>query len=143
MKVGIAADHAGYQMKEFVLGYLSSLGHEVYDFGTLSEESVDYPDFAHPLAEAVEKKEVELGFAFCGSANGISMTLNKHQGVRAAICWLAEIATLAREHNDANICSMPARYISNELAIEITDAFLAANFEGGRHIARVNKIACS
>lgn len=143
MKVGIAADHAGYQMKEFVLGYLSSLGHEVYDFGTLSEESVDYPDFAHPLAEAVEKKEVELGFAFCGSANGISMTLNKHQGVRAAICWLAEIATLAREHNDANICSMPARYISNELAIEITDAFLAAKFEGGRHIARVNKIACS
>ncbi len=141
MKIGIASDHAGYQMKEFITGYLDSKGHEVYDFGTNSEESVDYPDFAHALAESLEKKEVELGFAFCGSANGITMTLNKHQKIRAAICWEEEIAMMARLHNDANVCSMPARYITNEQAIEVANAFLSTEFEGGRHLARVNKIA--
>ncbi len=142
MKIGIASDHAGFQMKEFITGYLDSKGHEVYDFGTHSEESVDYPDYVHPLALSVESGEVELGFAFCGSANGVSMVLNKHQGVRAALCWIAEIATLARAHNDANVCTMPARYITNETAVLIVDAFLAASFEGGRHQTRVDKIAC-
>lgn len=139
-KVGIAADHAGYQMKEFITGYLDSLGFEVYDFGTDSEESVDYPDYMHPLAEAIEKKEVEFGFAFCGSANGVSMTLNKHQGIRASICWNEELAVMAKQHNNANVCSMPARYISNEDAVKIADAFLSTEFEGGRHQKRIDKI---
>lgn len=140
--IGMAADHAGYELKEALKPLLNELGYEIKDFGTDSLESMDYPDVAHPLASAVESKEVCCGIAMCGSANGITMTLNKHQGVRAAICWEPELATLAREHNDANILSMPARFISEEVAKEIVKAFLAAEFEGGRHLKRVEKIAC-
>lgn len=140
--VGMACDHAGYEMKEALKPLLKSLGFEIKDYGTNSSESVDYPDFAHPLAEAVEKGEVCCGVALCGSGNGISMTLNKHQGVRAALCWNAELASLARQHNDANVLSLPARFISRESAEEIVKAFFAASFEGGRHQRRVEKIAC-
>lgn len=152
MKIGIACDHAGYRMKEVLIGYLEAMDYTVVDCGCDSEQSVDYPDYAHKLAVLVEAgasatsatsatDSVELGVALCGSANGISMTLNKHQGVRAALCWKPEIATLARQHNDANVCSLPARYLSDEEAIAILDAFLSAKFEGGRHQARVDKIA--
>lgn len=140
-KIGIACDHAGYQMKEFMVGYLGSLGLDVHDFGTHSEESCDYPDYAHPLAYAIEKGELPRGIALCGSANGITMTLNKHQGIRAAICWMPEIAELARKHNNANVCSLPARYLDNAEAAAIVDAFLNTEFEGGRHQLRVDKIA--
>lgn len=139
-KIGVACDHAGYQLKEFVIGYLDSKGYDVYDFGCNSEVSCDYPDYAHPLAEAIEKGELPRGFAMCGSANGITMTLNKHQGIRAAICWEPEIASLARRHNNANVCSMPARFISTDTAREIVDIFLNTEFEGGRHQARIDKI---
>lgn len=140
-KIGIASDHAGFQMKEFLVGLLSARGYDVYDFGTSSEDSCDYPDFAHALGTALENGDVPLGIALCGSANGISMTLNKHQKVRAALCWLPEIASLARQHNDANVCSLPARFIDNDEAVAIVDAFLGAEFEGGRHQRRVDKIA--
>ena len=139
-KIGIASDHAGYQMKEFMVGYLDGMGYDVHDFGTFGEESVDYPDFAHPLACAIEKGELPRGIALCGSGNGISMALNKHQGIRAALCWTAEIASLARQHNDANICSLPARFIDNTEAVAIVDNFLKTPFEGGRHQKRVDKI---
>ncbi len=140
--IGMAADHAGYSLKEELKPMLAQMGYEVKDFGTHSEESMDYPDVAHPLAEAVEKGEVAFGIAMCGSANGITMTLNKHQGIRAAICWKPELASLARQHNDANVLSMPARFISTDEAKEIVKAFCAADFEGGRHQRRVEKIAC-
>jgi ribose 5-phosphate isomerase B len=140
--IGMAADHAGYSLKEELKPMLMQMGYEIKDFGTHSEESMDYPDVAHPLAEAVENGEVAFGIAMCGSANGISMALNKHQGVRAAICWKPELATLARQHNDANVLSMPARFISVEEAKEIVKAYCQANFEGGRHLRRVEKIAC-
>ena len=139
-KIGIASDHAGYEMKEFLIGYLESKGYEVYDFGAPSAESFDYPDSAHPLACAVEKGERPMGIALCGSGNGISMTLNKHQGIRAALCWTPELAELARRHNDANICSLPARFIDNTQAAAIVDAYLGAEFEGGRHQRRIDKI---
>lgn len=139
---GLAADHAGFEKKELVAGYLLSLGFVIKDYGCYSEESVDYPDFAHALAEGIEKGECECGFAFCGSANGITITLNKHQSIRAAISWIPEIASLARTHNDANVCSIPARFLSNTEVVNIVDAFLGAEFEGGRHQNRVNKIAC-
>ncbi len=139
-KIGIASDHAGYEMKEFLVGWLESKGYEVYDFGCHSPESCDYPDYAHPLAEAVETGQLPQGVALCGSANGISMTLNKHQGIRAALCWLPEIADVVRRHNDANICTLPARFISNEDATKILDIFLNTEFEGGRHKRRIDKI---
>lgn len=139
-KVGIASDHAGYEMKEFVVGYLQSKGFEVYDFGTHSEESVDYADFGHPLAEAVESGEVACGVGLCGSGEGISMTLNKHQGIRAGLCWLPEIAHLIRQHNDANVVVLPARFISNDEAVAILDEYFTTPFEGGRHEARIAKI---
>ncbi|MBQ8581716.1 MAG: ribose 5-phosphate isomerase B [Alistipes sp.] len=139
-KVGIASDHAGYEMKEFVVGYLQAKGFEVYDFGTHSPESVDYADFGHPLAEAVEKGDVECGVGFCGSGEGISMTLNKHQGIRAGLCWLPEIAHLIRQHNNANVVVLPARFISNDEAVAILDEYFATEFEGGRHEARIAKI---
>ena len=139
-KVGIASDHAGYEMKEFVVGYLQSKGFEVYDFGTHSEESVDYADFGHPLAEAVESGEVECGVGLCGSGEGISMTLNKHQGIRAGLCWLPEIAHLIRQHHDANVVVLPARFISNDEAVAILDEYFTTPFEGGRHEARIAKI---
>lgn len=139
-KIGIASDHAGYEMKEFLVGLLESYGYDVHDFGAFSEESFDYPDSAHPLACSIEKGELPLGIALCGSGNGISMTLNKHQGIRAALCWTTELAELARKHNDANICSLPARFIDNIQAEEIVHAYLNTEFEGGRHQKRVDKI---
>ncbi len=127
-------------MKEFVVGYLQAKGFEVYDFGTHSPESVDYADFGHPLAEAVEKGDVECGVGLCGSGEGISMTLNKHQGIRAGLCWLPEIAHLIRQHNNANVVVLPARFISNDEAVAILDEYFATEFEGGRHEARIAKI---
>ena len=139
-KLGIACDHAGYEMKKKVKEHLEAAGYEVQDFGTNSAESVDYPDFAHPLAEAVEKGELDLGFTLCGSGNGISMVANKHQGVRSALCWNREISALARQHNNANVCSLPARFITEEEAMKIVDTFVSTGFEGGRHEGRVKKI---
>lgn len=138
--IGIACDHAGYEMKEFLVGYLGASGYEVIDYGCFSPESVDYPDYAHALARGLEAGECPLGVALCGSANGISMTLNKHRDVRAAVCWTPEIAALARQHNDANVCSLPARFLDNEEAVAVLEAFLSAEFEGGRHERRVKKI---
>jgi ribose 5-phosphate isomerase B len=138
----IAADHAGYEMKETLKKNLSSAG-EVKDFGTNSPESVDYPDYVHPLAEYVEENKNAVGILLCGSANGMAMAANKHEGIRAAICWTKKIAELARQHNDANILCLPARFISDEEANEITKAFLNASFEGGRHERRVKKINSS
>lgn len=140
MKLAIASDHAGYDTKEVLKDYLVEKGHNVFDFGPDSDASMDYADTAHPLALAVENKEFDFGIVLCGSGNGINITANKHQGIRSALCWIPEIATLGRQHNDANICSMPARYISAETAKEIVDAFLSAEFEGGRHQRRIEKI---
>ena len=138
--IGMAADHAGYELKEALKPLLNELGFEVKDFGTHSTESMDYPDVAHPLADAVEKGEVCCGVAMCGSANGISMSLNKHQGVRAALCWTPEISALAKQHNNANICVVPARFIDNDEATAILTAYFETEFEGGRHQRRVEKI---
>jgi ribose 5-phosphate isomerase B len=140
--LGIAADHAGYELKNTLIAYLQELGYEVKDFGTHSAESMDYPDVAHPLAEEVESGKLEKGIAICGSGNGISMTLNKHQGIRAALCWNTELAALARQHNDANILSLPARFIDTDTAKAIVKSYLESDFEGGRHQRRVEKIAC-
>ena len=140
--VGMAADHAGYALKEELKSLLEEEGYKVRDFGTFSDESMDYPDVAHPLAKAVADGEVDFGVAMCGSGNGISMTLNKHKGVRAALCWEPELARLAREHNDANVLSLPARFISTAMAKEILKAYLSASFEGGCHKRRVEKIDC-
>ena len=141
-KLGIACDHAGYEMKEFLVGYLAAKGYEMTDFGTHSEESIDYPDFGHALAEAIESGELKRGIGLCGSGEGMAMTLNKHQSIRAGLCWKAEIAALTRPHNDANVVVLPARFISNDEAMAIVDAFLNTEFEGGRHVRRVEKIAC-
>lgn len=138
--IGIACDHAGYELKEFLVGYLSSKGYEVTDFGTDSEQSVDYPDFAHPLAEAVASGELPAGIGICGSGEGMAITLNKHRGIRAGLCWIPEIAELTRLHNDANILVLPARFISNDEAIAIVDKFLGTGFEAGRHERRIAKI---
>jgi len=138
--VGIACDHAGYEMKVAILAHLEQRGFKVVDFGTNSEQSVDYPDFAHPLAVAVEQQVVNVGISLCGSGNGINMTMNKHQQIRAALCWTEEISRLARLHNNANVCSLPARFISLDLAKKIVDIFLSTEFEGGRHQKRIEKI---
>ena len=140
-KIGIACDHAGYDMKEFLVGYLSARGYEVLDFGTHSPESVDYADFAHPLAEAIESGELKRGVGLCGSGEGMAMTLNKHRGIRAGLCWNTEIATLIRQHNDANVIVFPARFISNDEAVAMLDLFLETAFEGGRHQKRLEKMA--
>tara|TARA_B110000037_G_scaffold222831_1_gene299833 strand:+ start:5120 stop:5554 length:435 start_codon:yes stop_codon:yes gene_type:complete len=142
-KIAIGGDHAGFELKEIMISYLKKKGFEIVDKGCFSIDSVDYPDFAHPTAEAVENKEVDFGILICGSANGVSMAANKHQGVRAAIAWEPEIASLAKQHNDANILSLPARFISIALAKEIVDAYINTDFEGGRHGRRVDKIACN
>lgn len=139
-KVAFCSDHAGYELKQYLIEYMKQKGYEPVDFGTYSTESCDYPDFAHPSAEAVESGECAFGIAMCGSGNGISMTLNKHQGIRAALCWTPELARLAKEHNDANILSLPARFITKDEAKAIVDAYLNAKFEGGRHQRRIDKI---
>ncbi len=138
--IGIANDHAGYELKLKMIGYLQKKGYTVKDFGSDTPDSVDYPDYAHPLANAVERGECTLGISICGSGNGINMTVNKHAGVRGALCWRPEISRLARAHNDANICSLPARFISEETAYCIVDEFLNTPFDGGRHQCRVDKI---
>ena len=140
--IGIAADHAGYEMKEFLIGYLATKGYEVLDFGCSSEESCDYADYAHPLAEAIESGEAERGIAICGSGEGMAITLNKHQGIRASLCWLPEIAHITRQHNDSNVAVLPARFIDNGTALAIIDEWLTTEFEaGGRHTRRIAKIA--
>ena len=139
--IPIGADHAGFELKNVLKELLTEQGYEIEDFGCHSEESIDYPDYGHPVAEKVELNKDVLGILICGSGNGINMTANKHQGVRSALCWNKEIAQLAREHNDANILALPARYLSIEEAKEIVLTFLSTNFEGGRHQRRVDKIA--
>ncbi len=138
--LAIASDHAGYHMKVALIKYLEDKGYVVSDFGTDSAEAVNYPDFGHPLAEAVESGRFHMGISLCGSGNGINMVTNKHQGIRGALCWNKEISRMARLHNDANICSLPARYIDLETAKEILDAFLNTEYEGGRHDIRISKI---
>ncbi len=139
--VGLAADHAGYEIKEHIKRWLEAKGIEYKDFGTCSTESVDYPDYGHPLALAVEAGECYPGIAVCGSGLGIDMVLNKHQGIRAALCWMPEIAHLARQHNDANVLVLPGRFLSDEEADRILEEFFNTEFEGGRHQRRVEKIA--
>jgi ribose 5-phosphate isomerase B len=141
--IAVGADHAGIKYKGAIVKHLNDLGYQVCDFGTYSEDSVDYPDFAHPTANSVESNETSCGVLVCGSANGVAITANKHQGIRAAICWQKEIAELARQHNNANIVCIPARFVSLDIALDITDTFLNTAFEGGRHETRVNKIACT
>lgn len=139
-RIAMASDHAGYDLKCLIENHLAKLGCEYEDFGTNSDQSCDYPDFAHPCAEAVESGRCYPGIAMCGSGNGIAMTLNKHKGIRAAICWTPELARLARAHNNANILVLPARFIEPETAFEIVDAFLSTPFDGGRHERRIAKI---
>lgn len=141
--IAIGCDHAGFTYKEAVKQWLQEKGYQVVDFGTNSDASVDYPDFAHPTANAVEKGEAAFGILFCGSANGVNITANKHQGIRAALCWQNDIAILARQHNDANIISIPARFVALPLAQQMIEHFMQTPFEGGRHSNRVGKIACS
>ena len=143
MKIAIGNDHAGTEYKLAIVGLLKSMNVEVINHGTDGTDSVDYPDFIHPVAQNVEKGEVSLGIVVCGSGNGASMTANKHQGVRAALCWNKEITALAREHNDANILSLPARFISLSQALEMVKTFINTEFEGGRHERRVEKIPCA
>lgn len=143
MKIAIGCDHAAFHLKEKLKVYLQEKGYEIKDFGCYSEERADYPDYAHPVATAVENEEFDFGLLMCGSGNGINMTANKHQGIRSALCWNAEIAELARLHNDANILTLPARYISEEEAKKCVDVFYTTHFEGGRHTDRVKKISCS
>ena len=139
-KIALCSDHAGFELKNILEGYLEALNLEYHDFGTLSADSCDYPDYAHPCAAAVEDGRFPRAIAICGTGNGIAMTLNKHQAIRAAICWNVEIAKLARQHNDANVLVLPARFITPVEAINVLEAFLNTPFEGGRHINRVNKI---
>jgi ribose 5-phosphate isomerase B len=142
MIIPIGCDHAGFELKQALIKHLEAKGYELKDFGTYSDASIDYPDYGHPVAEMVEQNEGMLGIVICGSGNGINMTANKHQGIRSALCWLPEISKLAREHNNANIIALPARFVSEDLAKEMVDIFLSTDFEGGRHQNRVNKIAC-
>lgn len=139
-KIAMACDHAGFQMKEFIKKKLVELGCEITDYGTNSDASVDYPDYAHKVGEAVSSNAFPMGIVLCGSGNGVNMTVNKHKGVRSALCWNEEIARLARAHNNANICALPARFIPADEAWRIAKTFLATEFEGGRHENRINKI---
>lgn len=141
--IPIGADHAGFELKALIIEHLKNKGYEVEDFGCYSEDSIDYPDFGHPVASKVEENNDVIGILICGSGNGINMTANKHQGVRSALCWKKEIAQLAREHNNANIIALPARFISEQEALEMVDVFFSTEFEGGRHQRRVDKIACA
>ncbi len=141
-KIAIGGDHAGFDYKAELITYLTAKGYEVNDFGPYSNASCDYADFAHPLSSAVESKEYTFGILLCGSANGVAITANKHQGIRAGLAWNAEVSSLIRQHNDANVLCIPARFVTLEEAIEITNVFLTTEFEGGRHQLRVNKIPC-
>ncbi|MDC0313589.1 ribose 5-phosphate isomerase B [Flavobacteriales bacterium] len=142
MNIAIGADHAGYELKKVIIAFLKENGYKVEDFGCYSTESIDYPDYAHPVCESIEKGTNKYGVLICGSGNGISMAANKHSGIRAALSWNAEIAKLGRLHNNANIVSIPARFVSEESALKIVEAFFSTEFEGGRHQTRVDKIAC-
>ncbi|MFN3840548.1 MAG: ribose 5-phosphate isomerase B [Cyclobacteriaceae bacterium] len=142
MTIAAGSDHAGYEYKEALKKWLTAQGHEVVDFGTHNADSTDYPDYAHPVANAIEKGEADFGLLICGSANGMAITANKHQGIRAALCWNEEVASLARQHNNANVVCIPARFISAEQAERIVERFLLTSFEGGRHERRVSKISC-
>ena len=139
-KIAIASDHAGFHLKERVKNHLLEKGYEVKDFGTTSEASCDYPDYAHPAAQSVINNQCDLGIAICGTGNGMAMTLNKYPQIRAGLCWAPEIASLIRQHNDANFLVLPARFISEDVAINITDTYLSTDIEGGRHLKRINKI---
>jgi len=141
-KVGIASDHAGFDLKEQIKGQLDSMGYEVVDYGCYSNERVDYPDFAHALANGYSKGEITTGIVICGSGNGINMSVNKHSDIRSALCWNTELAALAKQHNNANVLALPARFISEEMAKNCVEAFFNASFEGGRHENRVAKISC-
>jgi ribose 5-phosphate isomerase B len=138
--IAVASDHAGFELKNIIKEHLKLKGFATKDFGCYSGESCDYPDFAHPLAESMERGEYNKAIVFCGSGNGINMTVNKYPGIRSAICWNSELALLARHHNDANICSIPARFLSQKDAIDITDTFLNESFDGGRHLNRILKV---
>ena len=140
--VAIGADHAGFEYKTFISDFLASKGLNIKDFGTYSADSVDYPDFAHPVASAVESGVAGCGILICGSSNGVAITANKHQGIRAALCWTEEVAQLARQHNNANVICIPARFVSTTVAEQMVHLFLDTAFEGGRHEKRVGKIAC-
>jgi ribose 5-phosphate isomerase B len=140
VKLALASDHAGFDLKTKISLFLKEEGYETFDFGCFTNESCDYPDYAHPLALAVEKDPNLVGIVFCGSGNGINMTVNKHQGIRSAICWNDTVAGLARSHNNANVCSLPARFLSTEEAVRIVKIFLNTDFEYGRHLIRINKI---
>ena len=142
MKISIGNDHAGPDYKKAIVQYLESKGYEVTNYGTDTVDSVDYPDFGHAVAKDVAEGKADFGIVICGSGNGIAMTVNKHSKVRAALCWMKEIAALARLHNDANVISIPARYTSIQQAVEMVETFLSTEFEGGRHQTRVNKISC-
>lgn len=139
-KIALTADHAGFNKKEKIKKYLIESGYEVRDFGCFSDESCDYPDFAHPAARAIESGEMDIGFSVCGSGNGMIITLNKYQGIRSTLCWNEEISRLARAHNDANVCSLPARFINDAEAMLIIKTFLKTEFDGGRHKRRIDKI---
>ncbi len=140
LRIALASDHAGYNLKQAVIHYLEAQGAQVHDFGCPSTESCDYPDFAHPLATAVASGEYPFGITICSTGNGITMTANKHAGVRAALCWDIPLARLARQHNDANVLGLPASFVSEELALQMVETFFTTDFEGGRHLRRVNKI---
>ena len=142
MKIAIGCDHAGYELKETLKSFLIEKDFDMVDKGTFSTDSVDYPDYAHAVCKSIELKEASFGILICGSGNGINMAANKHAEIRAALCWTKEVAVLARQHNNANVVSLPARFISGEEAKEIVEAFLSTDFEGGRHANRVNKISC-
>ena len=142
-KIAIGSDHAGYPLKEKIKNFLNEKGYEVKDYGTHSEESTDYPDYAHPLSADIEEGIMPVGIVICGSGNGVNMTANKHQGVRSALCWNAEITRLARQHNNANVLALPGRFLEEVNALEMVGIFLNTPFEGGRHQKRVDKIPCS
>ncbi|MCE2789172.1 MAG: ribose 5-phosphate isomerase B [Saprospiraceae bacterium] len=142
MIVAIGSDHAGFTYKTYLVGQLKKWGYSVMDLGTWSESSMDYPDVAHPVANAVEKADAALGILICGSGNGVCITANKHENIRAALCWNPELGALARQHNDANILCLPSRFVSKQMAKKIVDSFLHHTFEGGRHANRVQKIKC-
>lgn len=142
-RIALGGDHAGFTYKMELIQHLTKLGYLVQDFGPSSTDSVDYPDYVHPLTQAVESGDFDMGIVICGSGNGVAITANKHQGIRAALCWNEELAALARQHNDANVLAIPARFITYELTQKLVEIFISTQFEGGRHQGRVSKISCS